>query len=289
VVGGSGGIEGEATALIQPPGASAPVMHSEAHHIVDAFKTWDEEGSGVISKKELSNLIRTLTPDVTDEDIEKLFIAASRDGLAVDDFQYEAFIDWLWAVDDGDLSGSGGRGADIAADKAGDGGGGGGQPIAATGKEKEEEEKEDEIDEEARRRGLWEGALASASSRAMERYPKEQVRQYFDEVRARLEGQDYALHVQGTMFDRVDADHDGKISFQEATALISKSLQCVADITGTGRHPTMEDVRFAFDSHDTLAIGRGIMGVDEFLNLMRYLQVCVAEAAMPMSRVFRQD
>mmetsp|Transcript_105234 Transcript_105234/g.280147 ORF Transcript_105234/g.280147 Transcript_105234/m.280147 type:complete len:227 (-) Transcript_105234:36-716(-) len=214
------------------------------------FRAWDKEGNGMISRKEFSGIIMRLSPEIGEQELEALFDAA--DANAGGRLNYEQFFTWLWAPD-GDEDGSLAKDAEL---------------------------------EKARERGLWEGALTNAISKYSEKYPAEKVTQYFDEVQNRLGGQEYAAHVKGAFFKRVDKNEDGKVDFQEAFSLIRKSLQCAADL-GAAEKPTVDEIRAAFDAHDTLVSGRGRMGVDEFLNLTRYLQVRVAEAMLPLSQLVR--
>lgn len=211
-----------------------------------AFRSWDANGHGLIARSELTSIIQRLNPGIGDGDLEALFAAAGVHCSSRVD--YDNFINWLWS--DCGLSDS-----EIRA-------------------------------EAARERGLWEGAIVAARAEAATKFPPERVNRYFDEVYSRLIGADYIAHVKGTFFEKVDRDRDGRVSFSEAAALISKSLQCAADL-GHGVRPSQEEVRAAFDAHDTLIEGRGRMGVDEFLNLARYLQVRVAEAMLPLSQVVR--
>mmetsp|Transcript_102816 Transcript_102816/g.261208 ORF Transcript_102816/g.261208 Transcript_102816/m.261208 type:complete len:301 (-) Transcript_102816:72-974(-) len=297
-------------------------MQSEVANIVQAFKSWDETGTGLISRSDLTILIRALTPGITDADIVKLFDALAEEGMPPEDLKYEDFVTWLWSAPPAaaapnalavpkvaapaqssvpaDTKAPKKEKAEAAPPKAEAAppkaesapprpGAAPPKAEAAAPKAEAAPPEEEEIDEEARRRGLWQAALESAASKALNKYPEEKVRQYYSEVRTRLEGQEYIDHAKGAFFDGVDSDHDGKISFKEVAEVIAKSLKCVSDIMGTHAQPTMQEIRAAFDAHDTLAVGRGVMGVDEFLNLLRYLQVRVAEAAMPMSRVFWQD
>mmetsp|Transcript_78277 Transcript_78277/g.162593 ORF Transcript_78277/g.162593 Transcript_78277/m.162593 type:complete len:240 (-) Transcript_78277:249-968(-) len=234
-------------------------LSPQVNNIVQAFRSWDEEGTGRITREDLETLIRALLPDLSDPDLEKLFDALGAAGMPTEDLRYEDFILWLY------------------------------QPVAEETSTRQPVETYDseEIDEEARRRGLWQAELVAAAERACREYPEDKVRQYFREVSARLESEEYLSHVKGQYFQCVDLDHDGKISFIEAASVIAKSLKCVADIEGSHELPRMKDIRRAFDAHDTLVFGRGHMGADEFLNLMRYLQVRVAAAALPMSKYFR--
>ena len=210
-------------------------MAAEADRVLDVLRTWDTDGSGVILQDELRTVVARLCPDLAEEQLNVLLAAAAaRDGAGSNEVMYEEFISWLWA-----------DGVDA--------------------------EDVEFADEAKRRQGLWEGALVDAGARAVRSHPSEQVRRYLADVRSRLESAEYKAHVRGVYFDRVDADGDGKVSFAEASAEITKSLQCAADL-GLGRRPTEEEVRAAFDAHDTLAEGRGRLGPDEFLNLARYLQ-----------------
>mmetsp|Transcript_79966 Transcript_79966/g.180383 ORF Transcript_79966/g.180383 Transcript_79966/m.180383 type:complete len:230 (+) Transcript_79966:108-797(+) len=218
------------------------------------FRTWDKDGNGMISRKEFSGIIMRLSPDIAEQDLEALFEAA--DSNSDGRLNYEEFFAWLWAPD-----------GDEDADAA--------------------EAARIEIEQEkAREKGLWEGALQTARAKAESQYPTERVKQYFDEVMDRLDKKEYSEHVKGAFFKRVDKNADGKVDFKEAYSLIRKSLQCAADLGGTHK-PTVDEIRAAFDAHDTLVSGRGRMGVDEFLNLTKYLQVRVAEAMLPLSQLVR--
>lgn len=137
-----------------------------------------------------------------------------------------------------------------------------------------------------RERGLWQAALATAKAKALQRFNGESVERYFGPVHAQLSSEQYAEHVRGAVFTKVDANKDGKVSFDEALGLINSSLQCAADLGGTEK-PTSKAFREVFTAHDTIVEGWDFMGGDEFLNLMRYLQVQVAEAMMPFSDVIK--
>mmetsp|Transcript_1173 Transcript_1173/g.2906 ORF Transcript_1173/g.2906 Transcript_1173/m.2906 type:complete len:225 (+) Transcript_1173:98-772(+) len=217
--------------------------------VLDAFRSWDKDGSGAIQSDELRVIFRRLCPALTDEHLNTLFAAAAKDGGGSDRVRYEQFVRWLWK--------DGINQADV-----------------------------ENADEAMRQQGLWRGALVDASARAAVNHPADKVRQYFDTVKSRLEGLEYTAHVKDEYFKRIDADKDGKVSFAEAQKEIVKSLQCAADL-GMGRKPTEKEIRAAFDAHDTLFAGRGMLGEDEFLNLARYLQVVVAEAILPLSQVVR--
>jgi len=141
----------------------------------------------------------------------------------------------------------------------------------------DEEEEETEFS--------WEGSLDAAKEKAARAFPPDRVELYFDEIKKRLGGQEYADHIKGSFFSSVDIDGDGRIAFQEAASLIKKSLRCVADLRG-GPAPSKEDIRAAFDAHRRLSdTTTGRLGAEEFLNLTRYLQVQVAEAMLPLSQV----
>lgn len=137
-----------------------------------------------------------------------------------------------------------------------------------------------------REKGLWEDAMATAIAKACQRFNSAAVKQYFDGVNARLTAAEYVEHVKGAFFVQVDADKDGKVSFDEAIDLIANSLCCAADIGGSAK-PRQTLLREVFDAHDTIAHGWNYMGGEEFLNLMRYLQVQVAEAMLPMSQIVK--
>ncbi|CAK9053980.1 Calmodulin (CaM) [Durusdinium trenchii] len=201
----------------------------------EAFKSWDTQGDGTITKRGLIHLLRKLAPQVSEDDLEVLFVAAGADAPGL--VKYQEFITYLWSED-----------------------------------------------EDARARGLWEDAIKKARLKASRTWPEERVKNYWDEVENRLKSQEYIDHVRTKMFVQVDQDKDGRVSFDEAKLLICQSLRCAADLT-KAPSPTQEEVRLAFDAHDTLVEGRGRMGVDEFVNLARYLQVTVAEAMQPLSKV----
>mmetsp|Transcript_56811 Transcript_56811/g.164861 ORF Transcript_56811/g.164861 Transcript_56811/m.164861 type:complete len:226 (+) Transcript_56811:55-732(+) len=223
---------------------------ADVKEVVHAFKCWDTVGAGVITRQGLRGLIATLVSGITDEDIERLFEAAAEDGLSLDNVRYEEFLMWLWANE--------GTTADAAPN----------------------DQESDDI------AGPWATELAGASSRAAERYPPEKVQGYFGEVTARLRSSAYREHVTGSLFDGVDADRDGRVSFAEAAPLVGKCLQCAADLAQTGHRPSADDVRAAFDAHDSE--GRGFLGPGEFLGLMRHLQAKVAEAALAISRAVQE-
>jgi len=143
--------------------------------------------------------------------------------------------------------------------------------------------------ERAREKGLWEGELIEARTRTKQKYPADKVDRYFDEVQERLGGAAYAEHVKGAFFTKTDKNADERISFEEASALILKSLQFAADLGSMSNPPSKAEIKAAFDAHDTKAFGRGTMGGDEFLQLCRYLQVRVAEAALPLSKVMQDS
>eukprot|EP00440_Ansanella_granifera_P013860 gb/GFBE01015059.1/.p1 GENE.gb/GFBE01015059.1/~~gb/GFBE01015059.1/.p1 ORF type:complete len:224 (+),score=39.30 gb/GFBE01015059.1/:1-672(+) len=213
----------------------------------EAFQTWDAQGQGTIGRGQLMRIIRRLTPHVGEKDLEALFSAAGADPNG--GVKYDDFIAYLWADS---------------------------EPSEA-----------ERLLEAARQRGLWENAINEARAKAAKSFPSDRVDRYWDEVKSRLAGDEYSQHVKTAMFVKADQDKDGRICFEEAKALILKSLKCAAAITHTPQ-PTDEDVRDAFDAHDTLVEGRGRMGADEFVNLARYLQVRVADAMLPLSKVITE-
>lgn len=236
----------------------------EADHIIQAFRSWDESGSGIISRHDLASIIRALSPGIAERDLDRLFKAAARDGFQAEDLKYEDFVTWLWHP------------SNLATLEVA-------EEAAAAAAAEEKGRAAAAAEEQAKKNVLWKGTLAAATAKAQERYPEEKVHQYWDDVSDRLYSQDYAKHVRSTFFDKVDTDRDGMITFRQVLPVIRKCLQCAADMEHRPR-PTKQEMRAAFDAHDG---GKGVMGEEEFLNLMRYLQIKVAEAVMPMSRVFR--
>lgn len=147
--------------------------------------------------------------------------------------------------------------------------------------------KQIQVDKEMREKGLWKEAIIIAKAKACQRFNETAVETYFEEVDTRLTGEAYAKHVTGVVFAKVDTNKDGKVSFDEALQLIRSTLQCAADLAGAQK-PTAEAIREVFDAHDTMAQGWDFMGGDEFLNLMRYLQVQVADAMLPLSELINK-
>eukprot|EP00933_Yihiella_yeosuensis_P065760 TRINITY_DN69736_c0_g1_i1.p1 TRINITY_DN69736_c0_g1~~TRINITY_DN69736_c0_g1_i1.p1 ORF type:complete len:255 (+),score=43.70 TRINITY_DN69736_c0_g1_i1:104-766(+) len=145
-------------------------------------------------------------------------------------------------------------------------------------------EDEETLKEAMRERGLWESYMLSARIKAASIHPEDRVNRYFDQVHQMLSSEEYTQHVKDTMFRMTTKDTDGRVTFEDAKLHIAKSLSCAADLVHAPK-PTSQEVRDAFDAHDTLTEGRGRMGVQEFINLSRYLQVRVAEAVLPLSKV----
>eukprot|EP00913_Durusdinium_trenchii_P032359 g30299.t1 len=114
-------------------------------------------------------------------------------------------------------------------------------------------------DEDARARGLWEDAIKKARLKASRTFG----------------------------FICVDQDKDGRVSFDEAKLLICQSLRCAADLT-KAPSPTQEEVRLAFDAHDTLVEGRGRMGVDEF-RWLRYAAKIIHEPVDRCAEALRRS
>jgi hypothetical protein len=143
------------------------------------------------------------------------------------------------------------------------------------------------LDSSLRERGLWKEAKTAAIAKASQRFNKAAVEKYFEAVTAKLTAPEYVEHVKGTFFINTDTNKDGKVSFEEALGLINSTLQCAADLGGAAK-PLPEAIREVFDAHDTITEGWNFMGGDEFLNLMRYLQVQVAEAMLPLSQLIKE-
>lgn len=272
------------------------MQHSEVDHIIEAFKSWDETGSGVISREDLSSIIRALSPGIGEADLEKLFSAAASDGLPANHLKYEDFVAWLWLpTPEADKKAAAPvpppkatKPANARPVKKAPAQPTSAAPASASSSSAPAGPTVDPVDEERRRRGLWQGTLTEATAKGARTYPQEKVRQYFAAVEQRLAGEEYARHVRTVLFPQADTDKVGNVSLAQVAPIIAKSLQCANDMASETRRPvTREEIRAAFEAHDTLQIRRGVMGVDEFLNLMRYLQARVAEAALPMSRVIK--
>jgi len=139
-----------------------------------------------------------------------------------------------------------------------------------------------------RAKGLWQGSLVVAKAKASQRFSEVAVESYFQGVNGRLSSPEYAAHVKGEFFKQIDSNKDGKVSFTEALGIITSTLQCAADLGGSHK-PTPEAIREAFDAHDTIEEGWNFMGEEEFLNLMRYLQVRVAEVMLPLSQLVKEN
>eukprot|EP00933_Yihiella_yeosuensis_P044647 TRINITY_DN3990_c0_g1_i1.p1 TRINITY_DN3990_c0_g1~~TRINITY_DN3990_c0_g1_i1.p1 ORF type:complete len:167 (-),score=41.87 TRINITY_DN3990_c0_g1_i1:110-610(-) len=63
--------------------------------ILEAFKQWDVDGDGSISKTELERVLVILNPSFTKKELNKMMKAAdkNRDG----NIDYEEFVDWLYS------------------------------------------------------------------------------------------------------------------------------------------------------------------------------------------------
>merc|ERR1740121_1620379 len=160
-------------------------MNSEVDHIIEAFKSWDESGSGVISREDLSSIIRALSPGIGEDDLEKLFSAAASDGLPGNQLKYEDFVTWLWLPTPGDKTEKKAP-APVPPPKSS-------KPANARPVKKAPAQQAksptsaaapasspafDPADEERRRRGLWQGALKDAAANGARKYREEKVRQY---------------------------------------------------------------------------------------------------------------
>lgn len=225
-------------------------LASDAARVKDQFQAWDATSSGLILREQLAQVLQRLCPGVAESEVGDVLhgLDTAGDGR----LRLEEFLQLLYGQVETSAASSG-----AAIDEA-------------------------EL-ERARERGLWEQALADARARALRaRGGSPQVALYFDDVRDRLSSEEYASHVQSIFFNQVDANQDGTISYEEAASIIGKTLSFAADM-GIAPKPTKDEVKAAFDAHDTLAMGRGRMGDAEFLNLAKYLQVRVAEAMLPLT------
>jgi len=282
-------------------------LSSEIQRIVAAFKGWDEEGTGLMSRQEFSELLRHLAMNVSDAELDQLFDAAASDGLSVGNLKYEDFLLWLWkdkhvdaVLSEGTAIGSSAPADAIEQHAAQDERDQCTHPASADGRKPQVDLDSDPIVAEtlcgkpSDRPRFWQNAIRRAievSSTEEGAYVPERVQRYFQLIHSRLESQDYADQIRTQWFDGVlDADRDGKVSFLDAASLIAKSLQCAADFSKSTR-PDPREIRDVFDAHasDSCASACGVLGQDEFLDLMRYLQIQVAEAVMPLSQIVRPD
>eukprot|EP00746_Dinoflagellata_sp_MGD_P004695 gnl/MRDRNA2_/MRDRNA2_109079_c0_seq1.p1 gnl/MRDRNA2_/MRDRNA2_109079_c0~~gnl/MRDRNA2_/MRDRNA2_109079_c0_seq1.p1 ORF type:complete len:180 (+),score=40.78 gnl/MRDRNA2_/MRDRNA2_109079_c0_seq1:73-612(+) len=81
-------------------GAPAPIdvyncEDSAMQALLKTFRHWDANGDGQISLKELTRVIMTLNPGVTEKDIKAMLKEADKDKSGSVDFC--EFIDWLYA------------------------------------------------------------------------------------------------------------------------------------------------------------------------------------------------
>jgi len=62
-------------------------------NLLSQFRSWDDDGSGTITKVELSHVLRKLNPEFSEGDMDELFSAAdlNKDGL----IDYKEFVSWL--------------------------------------------------------------------------------------------------------------------------------------------------------------------------------------------------
>mmetsp|Transcript_79867 Transcript_79867/g.171163 ORF Transcript_79867/g.171163 Transcript_79867/m.171163 type:complete len:495 (-) Transcript_79867:68-1552(-) len=93
---GAGG--SEIVKIRDATGAGQAIMESregDDESIKEIFRQWDTDGSGKISKEEMSDVLRALNPNFTEQDIEMMFAAADKNQDGEIDF--EEFIDWLSA------------------------------------------------------------------------------------------------------------------------------------------------------------------------------------------------
>jgi len=68
-------------------------MPKSLHEVKVIFKTWDEDGSGTISLKELQHVMQRLAPGMREEDLAALLREADKNNNGL--IEYEEFVDWL--------------------------------------------------------------------------------------------------------------------------------------------------------------------------------------------------
>lgn len=78
--------------------AKNAARHQAHHMIMTAFKTWDSDNSGSISRDEMSEVMKQLDPTYTDAQLRVLFSSADTNGDGALD--YEEFTNWLFGMNE---------------------------------------------------------------------------------------------------------------------------------------------------------------------------------------------
>merc|ERR1712048_434087 len=68
--------------------------NEDIRQVQGIFEEWDVNGDGVISERELSQVLQRLQPSLTRQDVHQMFVAAdvNRDGRV----DYQEFLSWLF-------------------------------------------------------------------------------------------------------------------------------------------------------------------------------------------------
>ena len=69
--------------------------------VLEAFKRFDADGSGSVSREELSSILKTLDDTFDDEAIDRLLVLADASGDG--ELQIEEFLRWIFVEDQGSL------------------------------------------------------------------------------------------------------------------------------------------------------------------------------------------
>mmetsp|Transcript_42904 Transcript_42904/g.100712 ORF Transcript_42904/g.100712 Transcript_42904/m.100712 type:complete len:1205 (-) Transcript_42904:65-3679(-) len=75
-----------------------PKTRSGADHVRDAFRCWDQDGSGVLEKDEVRRVIKALDPNFADRDLDRLFHEIDENHNNVVDI--DEFMNWLMSYPD---------------------------------------------------------------------------------------------------------------------------------------------------------------------------------------------
>lgn len=75
-------------------------MPGNAARLKEAFRKWDKERNGVISKHELYNFMKLANPVFQDTDLDKMMREADQTGFMKGQIKYDQFVNWAFAEDD---------------------------------------------------------------------------------------------------------------------------------------------------------------------------------------------
>jgi len=124
---------------------------------------------------------------------------------------------------------------------------------------------------------LWVEKWKRCKAEALEMHPGWQAKmeKHWDQIKARLESEAFDKNCVALFMQSEDDNNDGLIDYQEVKDLIEPTLEMLhsQDSSLKRKKVTEEQIKAAFDAHDTAAEGKGKMGKGEFGNLIKYLQV----------------